>query len=251
MSDLDLCWKVEAACAAAWPAESSTKHNGWLFNCTEGTASRRINSVNPTKYHTSADAKLVDAAVTHYSELNKDTIFRIPEMISEIEPLLDQSGFGEADTRTLTLLASDIADFEWHNDVTITAQPKENWLDFALDRSHFSPQHRVPFRQALLGIGYPVLFGMIEEDEVPTAIAYVVIVENIAIIESVETKPQFRRQGRAARLVGSLLAKSRSLGATKAALQVIAENDGAISLYKKLGFSTELYAYHYRKLELS
>ena len=50
----------------------------------------------------------------------------VPEMISEIEPLLDQSGFGEADTRTLTLLAPDIADFEWHNDVTITAQPKEN-----------------------------------------------------------------------------------------------------------------------------
>ncbi|MFT6658063.1 GNAT family N-acetyltransferase [Maritalea sp.] len=246
IQNLELCWQVEAACAAAWPAEQIQSCQGFEFRQTVGTKSRRINSVNPTFQHQPVDAKLLDAATNFYAACDQNTVFRVPEMISELDNILDLNHFDEAQARTKTLLAPTMSGFEWQQDVQITTHPEDRWLQFALERADFSADSHVWFRQALLNIGYPILFAHIEEDQELAAIAYAVVIGDIAIVESVETAPKFRRQGRAAKLLSSLLAKCKRLGATKAALQVVAQNTAARALYKKLGFSTELYDYHYR-----
>lgn len=249
MSDaqtLDLCWQVEEACALAWPAEQVEKHQGYEFRQTSSTPSRRINSVNPTSQSKPCTAALVADAERFYAGYNQSVIFRVPAIAEGLAGELTKFGFEIESAHTKTLLAPTLTSFEWQHDVQLTTHPDDKWLQFALERAHFPPDHRVKFRQALLNIGYPILFAHIEEDQELAAIAYAVVVEDIAIIESVETAPQFRRQGRAARLLSSLLAKCRRLGANKSALQVMSENVGALALYKKLGFSAELYDYHYR-----
>lgn len=244
--NLELCWQVEAACAAAWPAGQTMMYQGFEFRQTDGTSSRRINSVNPTATYGRIDQNLLKAADKFFTEHHQKTIFRVPEMVESLDRFLDQNNYEEAQARTKTLLSANMSGFEWQQDVKLTTHPDDRWLQFALDRAHFASDHRIKFREALLNIGFPILFAHLEEDQEMAAIAYAVVVEDIAIIESVETAPKFRRQGRAAKLLSSLLAKCRSLGATKTALQVVEQNTAARALYKKLGFTVELYNYHYR-----
>ncbi len=59
------------------------------------------------------------------------------------------------------------------------------------------------------------------------------------------TAPQARGQGLAAWLCGRLLAQAHAAGARTAYLQVDADNHGARSIYRRLGFA-DAYAYHYR-----
>ncbi len=244
--NLELCWQVEKACALAWPTQNVVHADGYEFRHSPGATSRRNNSVNPTRDHQPLTAALIEKAGKHCLSLGKDLIVRVPDMISDVGPLLDQEMFGPAQSKTKTLLAPDLHGFEVQSDVQISTHANEAWVQFAANRAQWTNEGRQSFLNALLEIGYPILFAHIELDQELAAIAYAVVVEDIAIIESVETAPQFRRQGRAAKLLSSLLAKCRSLGATKAALQVVAQNEAARALYHKLGFTTELYEYHYR-----
>lgn len=246
IQNLELCWQVEAACAAAWPTLEIQNVSGYEFRHTAGAITRRNNSVNPTVQHGEFGAELLAKAKSFYDHYDKPLVVRVPDMIAEIEPVLDAADFGPAQSLSKTLLAPTLLGFEWQNDVQISTRSDSKWLEFAANRAQWTKAGRESFLKALLNIGYPILFAHIEEDQELAAIAYAVVIENIAIIESVETAPKFRRQGRAAKLLSSLLAKCKRLGATKAALQVVAENTAARALYKKLGFTTELYDYHYR-----
>jgi len=250
LENLDLCWQVEAACAHAWPTLETKTVNGYEFRHSAGAITRRNNSLNPTAQHGKFDIDLLAQAGVFYDERKKPLIVRIPAMVSTIEPVLDAAGFGPAEALTKTLLASDLSSFEWRGDVQLSTHTTPEWLEFAANRAQWTPAGRANFLKALQHISYPILFAHIEEDQELAAIAYAIVVENIAIIESVETAPKFRRQGRAAKLLSSLLAKCRSLGATKAALQVVAQNTAARALYQKLGFTTQLYDYHYRSKPL-
>ena len=61
---------------------------------------------------------------------------------------------------------------------------------------------------------------------------------------AMRTDPRFRRQGLARRILASLMAFATGAGASRAWLQVEAENTGAIALYKAAGFA-EAYRYRY------
>ena len=62
----------------------------------------------------------------------------------------------------------------------------------------------------------------------------------------VVTDPEQRRRGLSRAVLCHLLARGQEAGATGACLQVVASNEPAIALYESLGFSCELYRYHYR-----
>jgi len=64
----------------------------------------------------------------------------------------------------------------------------------------------------------------------------------------VATDPAARRRGLSRRVLLRLLAWARGVGAEGACLQVAADNTAANPLYEGLGFRTELYRYHYRRL---
>lgn len=250
MSDartLDLCWQVEKACALAWPTQFVQIINGFEFRLSPGATTKRNNSVNPTAEHGTLDQFTLEAASAYYAENKRDLIVRVPDMTASESQFLDEAGFGEPEAHTKTLFSPDLSSFEWSDDVRISTQANEDWLEFAQNRAQWTAEGRKVFLDALLHIQFPILFAEIEVDQQIAAIAYAIVVGEIAIIESVETAPLFRRQGRAAHLLSSLLAKCRSLGATNAALQVVAANSPALALYKKLGFSTELYDYYYRR----
>lgn len=71
------------------------------------------------------------------------------------------------------------------------------------------------------------------------------IADGIVVTGNVITDPSRRRQGLAGAMMRTGLAWAKANGASIAALNVQADNDGAIALYRGLGYSHQ-YDYHYR-----
>jgi len=244
----ELCWQVEAACSAAWPASEIQIVDGYEFRFTAGTPTRRVNTVNPTPTHQTMTRELVEKARAFYSDKGMGTTFRVPTIGNRLDEALDGLEVSAGVDKTNTIMCENLDWCEHDQAVAVTVKPSAKWLEFATRRVEMDVDKRKRFFGELSQIPFPVVFGEMEIDDELAAIAFVVVVEDIAIVESVETAPKFRRQGRAAKLLSSLLSRARTLGADKAALQVVDANQSAKALYQKLGFTTNLYDYHYRTL---
>ncbi|WP_424984014.1 GNAT family N-acetyltransferase [Maritalea sp. S77] len=245
-ADLALCWRVEEACQLAWPSLHAQNICGYVFRYSGSNRSRRANSFNPINGPRLQGEEFIAQAESFFDHFQMRPCFRMPEIGAELDNVLAENGYAR-EAETITLFAPDLTHFNLASKVDIsTENAPESWLNFYFSLAEEDGQQQQVFSDMLGKIALPVAYGEAKVDGRIGAIAYVVLVGDLAIIEAVATDPKYRRQGLAANVVGSLLAWARAQGCTEAALQVVAENAPATNLYAKLGFSTELYRYHYR-----
>lgn len=70
---------------------------------------------------------------------------------------------------------------------------------------------------------------------------------HLGVIEEVQTLPDFRRQGRATKLIQEAIAHAKSVGCTCVELTVRQDNKEVQDFYKSLGFEDRLnLAYRYK-----
>ncbi len=245
-ADQALCWRVEEACQLAWPSLHAQNIGGYVFRYSGSNRSRRANSFNPLNGPRAQGENFITQAEQFFEHFQMRSCFRMPEIGAELDDVLAAKGYAR-EAETITLYASDVSHFTRASDVEIsTEKTPESWLNFYFSLAEEDDHQRQVFSEMLGKVAPPIAYGEAKIDGQVGAIAYVVLVNGLAIIEAVATNPNYRRQGLAAKVVGSLLAWARAQGCTEAALQVVAENEPATNLYAKLGFSTELYRYHYR-----
>lgn len=250
MKNDDLLWRAERACLDAWPAETEAAQLGWLLRHSGGPT-RRPNSLNPTRSAAHECGALIDAADAFYTARGQQPIFRLPEIGPHIGKELDKAGYGGEEGRSLTLLAEEIAvpaDAPCHK-VGLSPAPSQDWIA-ARHALSGTPSENQPFYNRMLTLIHgPVCFAALEMDGVSRAQAYGTIQQGLLVLESVVTDTACRnkRYGRA--VVGALLGWGKKTGAEAACLQVVADNDPALALYARLGFSKTLYGYHYRRKE--
>ena len=94
-------------------------------------------------------------------------------------------------------------------------------------------------------IALPKAFAALRVEGVIASLAYGAVDRGLLVIGSVATSGTMRARGFAQRGVGRLMGWAKAMGATGACVQVVADNHPARALYASLGFSTELYRYHY------
>lgn len=230
----------------AWPSLHAQNIGGYVFRYSGSNRSRRANSFSPLNGPRAQGEKLIAQAEQFFEHFQMRSCFRMPEIGAELDEVLATKGYTR-EAETITLYASDLSHFMRVSDVDVSSEkPPESWLNFFVSLAEEDDHQRQVLREMLSKIVPPIAYGEVIIDGQVGAIAYVVLVNGLAIIEAVATNPAYRRQGLAAKVVGSLLAWARAQGCTEAALQVVAENEPATNLYSKLGFSTELYRYHYR-----
>jgi ribosomal protein S18 acetylase RimI-like enzyme len=108
---------------------------------------------------------------------------------------------------------------------------------------------RNDIRKRLLDlVALPVAFAARRDGEGRiVSVAYGAVHDRLVSLQWVVTDPNVRGQGHARATLSALMnwAASRG-GAEGACLQVVATNTVAIGLYERLGFTRELYRYHYR-----
>ncbi len=250
MIDDDFLWRVERACLDAWPAETETEQQGWLLRHSGGPT-RRPNSLNPTRNAARNCGALIDAADAFYTARGQRPIFRQLDIGPDIGKELDKAGYGGEEGRSQTLLAEEITvppDAPCHK-VTLSPVPSQGWIAARHALSGTPPEDRPYYNKMLPLIRGPVCFAALEAEGVPCAQAYGTIQQGLLVLESVVTDAACRNKGYGRTVVGALLGWGKKMGAEAACLQVVADNDPALALYARLGFSKTLYDYHYRRKE--
>ncbi|HBM88732.1 MAG TPA: hypothetical protein DD437_09320 [Rhodobiaceae bacterium] len=239
----DFLWRVENACWTAWPSAEDKMISGWLCR-TSGGETRRTNSANVTLESCSIQ-EVIGPAKKFYAERGQPLLFRTVSFMPEIEQELSVGGFApEGETCTLEADLSKAGETECA-DVESYSKPMEGWIADKLRLSPMAPAQEAAYRRMLTRISVPARFVRFVENGKALSLAYGALFDGILVIESVVTDPAHRGHGLAGKVVGSLMAWGADKGAALSCLQVEATNAPALSLYKKLGYETELYRYQY------
>ena len=246
VSNDDLNWRIEQACREGWPAAVETVADGWLLRRSGGRI-RRTNSANPLRGKRGAPDKVIDAAESFYNGHGQTPMFRVPDIAGELEAALDHRGY-QPEGGTIHLFAgiNDLADVRDER-VAVSPVPGEDWLAARFRMGTYDDTDRRVFQYMTGLIVGDRAFVSCERDSEIAALAYGVIRDGLLVVESVETDGRFRQQGLGRMTVGGLIDWARRAGAHAACLQVVADNTPGRALYASLGFSRELYRYHYRR----
>ena len=243
----ELAWRVERACRNAWPALRMAWLDDWQLRLGEGLT-RRANSANPLRPDYRDRAALVAACEALYSSHDQPAIFRLPTIIDmALDRRLAACGYtGEGES---LVLYGEIAGVAAAADpaVQLLAQPSGEWFAAMVDLQGHSREQRRTYRRIVAALAVPAVFALLTVDGEAAALAYGALSEGLLCCESVVADRHRRRQGFARRIVSSLAACGREQGVEGVCLEVEATNLAALALYNRIGLSTELYRYHYRR----
>ncbi len=242
---------VEEACLNAWPALKEIFYDGWLIRLANGET-RRTNSVNVI----GRGVRAMDEKIAHceqiYAAHGQPTYFRIRTFDDPVlEDVLEQRGYrAEDDTRTLYRDFAATPPETSPRAIEIReGAPTDEWLA-AHERFSGRAPRKDDMRPTLLGlVALPIAFAAARDDEGKiVSVAYAALHDRLVSLQWVATDPARRREGLSRATLGDLLMWAEKRGAQGACLQVVANNRPAIALYTSMGFSRELYSYHYRVL---
>jgi len=246
MSDIELKWRVEEACLNAWPSPRQILLHGWILRFSGGST-RRTNSVNPLRWERRSAPGIIAAAEKLYGGMGRPAAFRLPDMASDIDEALNRRGY-VLDQDVATLVADLTGpDSLPPSEAMLADSPDEAWIAAHRQVRGIGEEDIAIYRQMLDTIVLPKRFSSVRDGATVCAIAYGVIHDGLLVIESVATFESFRKRGMGFRAVAGLMEWGRRQGAEAACLQVVADNRPARALYERLGFTRDLYHYHYRR----
>lgn len=261
-TDVEFCWCVEKACWSAWPVATQREIDGWLCRSSGGTT-RRANSVNATP-RAGAVRDVIPGADAYFEKRGgSPALFRLLSFQPAFAHALSARGY-RPEGATHTLLA-DLVEMEAQTSsasrpsvglvsgpvsgsvsgLQLEPAPSPAWLADKQELSSQSEAEAEIFRAMLADITHPACFARKVADNRGRSLAYGVYVAPFLVIEAVVTREEDRNKGFAGELVAALMAWGRAEGAQHACLQVMAENEPAIALYRRLGFGVTLYDYQY------
>lgn len=234
---------LEATTARGWRARDTELRHGWLLRGDAGFTGR-ANSVLPQgQLRQPLDAAL-DEARAWYAERSLPLRLQLPlDARRLLDAELAERGWPAAeDTHVYTArLDTLVAPAQPAPDVEIVDAPDDAWL--ALFRGGTAP---VAAARALLTRHDRVGFAQLRRDGATVAIGRGAVDDGWLGITAVEVDPGARRQGHARAIMHALHAwGAQQHGATRAYVQVVADNAAALALYEQLGYWPH-HTYRYR-----
>lgn len=208
---------LEHAAALGWPGVEHQWLDGWFLRFGRGVT-RRANSAVPLSYSSFSE---IAAAADWYAARG------VPALVSVPDRLFRLPAGVPVDAETV-VMATDI-EASASMELTVTARPDGSWL--ALYR------REVPVEVLTAVVDGEVAFGELAG----AAVGRVAVTEapdgtRWAGLSAVHVSEENRRKGLARRLCAGLLGWAHERGATRAYVQVLAENDAARTLYESMGF---------------
>ena len=233
---------LEVVSAQAWPAARSMGLGGWRLHASAGF-SGRINACWPL-----GDPGIgVDAAIAHaeawYETHGLPSLFKIVEAACAPATLPGRLADLGYRSHTETVMMTGPAVGPGDPSVTIGEIVDPDFAAVFAATAH-GPGDARERLETLERVPRPRAFARLNAEGAPAAIGACAVDGEWVGIFAMRTDPRFRRQGLARRILASLTAFAAGAGATRAWLQVEAENAGAIALYEAAGF-TETYRYRY------
>jgi ribosomal protein S18 acetylase RimI-like enzyme len=250
--DLATIAEVERAALQAWPGLEIVEVDGWLLRHAAGIT-RRANSVWPNEVRAgmALDAKMARVEEFYHAR-NLPVRFQICPAAQPpiLDRLLAQHGFrAVARTAVQTMvLAEMMAHLAGRSTliVELSAEPPEVWWDCYAKADEVSLESVAARKAICASIQVATVYAMVMLDGEVIAVGSAAVEGDWVGFFNVATLPEHRRLGAARALMAALGKWGQAQGATRAYLQVMANNEAALALYARLGFTTGYY-YHYRE----
>lgn len=223
---------LEHAAALGWPGLEQQWQDGWLLRYGLGIT-RRANSAVPLRF--TSHTELIAAAQWYASR-------GAPALISAPDRLFKVPAGVPVEAETL-VMAGDLSGAAAAAEVTLTARPSQSWRTI-------NPRD-IPDEVLTAVVDGEVAFGELSG----TAVGRAAVTEapdgtRWAGLSTVHVAGDARRRGLARTLCSGLLDWARERGATRAYVQVVADNAHARALYESMGFGVHHRARYVRAEEL-
>ncbi|WP_058301255.1 GNAT family N-acetyltransferase [Gorillibacterium timonense] len=232
----------------SWPALSVLCMDGWLLRSADGY-SKRANSVLPLYSSELPLSEHIAFCEDYYARLGLDPVFKLTaaSLPRKLDRELERLGYSRVEEVSVQRVALPLAEpVEQENEEPIVSfSAVDPWLKNYIKLNPKQSPHKKTIARLFELQTYPCYYATITEKGKAAAIGMVVIVGAHAAVYYIITAAAFRRRGFAGKLMRALLAKAAEAGAEEAFLQVLTDNEAAVSLYEKLGFQ-ELYRQWYR-----
>ncbi|MGE2832963.1 N-acetylglutamate synthase, CG3035 family [Mycobacterium sp. SMC-4] len=209
---------LEHAAALAWPGTEHRWIEGWFLR--RGGATRRANSAVPLRFTSHSE---ITAVAQWYADRGAPALIAAPDRLFRIPPGIP------TDAENL-VMATELGSPQ-DTPVEITARPDDRWLQLY--------QRDVPVEVLTAVVDGEVGFGTLAD----AAVGRVAVTEapdgtRWAGVSAVRVSEDARRRGLARSLCAGLLHWAAQRGATRAYVQVLADNTAARTLYESMGFWT-------------
>ena len=245
---LGLVRRFEAAGFRAWPASDVTYDGTWVIRLTPGHDGKRLNSVNPLDPGDLHDLdNRIAQAGKRFADAGRPLTFRLSPLAGEkLEAHFDAAGWD-------TIGPSLVMAMELDGDTPvcealdqIPLRDMDRFITAALEVHGLGPARRPGLMDIIRAIEPEVGLFALEAEDHPLASAICVQDRDLAGLFEVATNVKVRSKGYGRRVVLSALKWAKLRGAKLAWLQVEANNEVAIKLYRSIGFEA-VYGYHYRR----
>ncbi|MDQ3928593.1 MAG: GNAT family N-acetyltransferase [Chloroflexota bacterium] len=243
---------LDELAANAWPALISQQLEGWRMRATNNIT-RRANSVLTNSDMPSYGGWL-DQIADFYRRRSLPIRFQVSDATPyELDPLLDELGY-TAEAHTSVQIARCVEAVERcaplaDCDIVAYDDLKDAWLDSFLEIEGIGEEKRETYRLIMSRIGPRARFVQACVRGEVVGIGMAVLERGWSGLFNIATSAEYRRQGIGGQVVRSLTEWSLQAGAQDLYLQVMLNNEAAISLYRRLGFA-HLYGYRYRSKAL-
>jgi GNAT superfamily N-acetyltransferase len=230
---------LERIAAQGWRPRETLENHGWLLRGDAGFT-QRANSVLPqAQLSVPLDAAL-DEAREWYAERGLPLRIQLPLHARRLlDAELAERGWPATTDTYVHAARLDTLPARATPEIEIVEAPDDAWL--ALFRDGTAPAAA----RALLTRHDRVGFAQLRRDGATVAIGRGTVDEGWLGITAVEVAPTARRAGHATAIMQALHRWATERGAVRSYVQVLADNDAALSLYERLGYWPH-HAYRYR-----
>ena len=241
---------IEDLSLNAWPSHQIQMYDGWILRFSY-LYTYRTNCIEQIGTSSLSYDEKIPYCEEIYRRWQTPCIYKIsPVTDPALADALAARGYeARNDTHVMTLTLDEIPDLP-SADVRLENRVSYQWLEglFQLKETTNIIHRRI----------VPSMYDAIPKDEIAACITEGerVIATGLGILDrdyvgiyAIHVAPEFRRNHLARSICLTLLREGRKKGAEKAYLQVRADNDGAIALYRSLGFRP-FYSYRFLCREL-
>lgn len=220
---------LAAAFEATWPAAEYADAGAFRVGRGLGGGGR-VSSARATGDWADGD---IDAAIAQHRAWNQRPLFRVADGDAALIEALERRGFRRDNpTAILRISVAALTDRNIPPVTTFTI-----WPPLAIQRDIWAAGNIGPARQAVMErVPEPriSILGRIEDRAAGAGFA--AIHAGVAMLHAVETLPGLRRKGVAGWMMRSAAIWADANGADRLALAVSRANEGAVALYRNLGF---------------